>query len=145
MGVLRDNLYGAFNFLVGIDKITVGGFSEVSGLGLEIVYFDYRNGNDKINAVRKIPGIYKNSDVTLKRGIVGSTELFKWLKQVAAGTPSARDLAVIMLDEARQSVLVWKLHRAQPKKWSGPHLAAAVAGAIAMEELVLVHEGLEME
>ncbi len=145
MAIPRDNPYGAFNFLVEIDGLTVGAFSEVSGLGIEIAYADYRNGNDKTNTVRKIPGLFKFTDVTLKRGIVGSTDLFQWLKQVADGTPSARDVAVILLDEARQPILVWKLRRAQPKKWSGPHLAAAVAGALAMEELVLVHEGLEME
>ncbi len=145
MGILRDNPYGAFNFLVEIDGLAIGGFSEVAGLEVEIVYADYREGSDKPNAVRKIPGLHKNSDVTLKRGIVGSTELFQWLKQVADGTPSARNVAIVLLDEARQPVLTWKLHRAQPKKWSGPHLAAAVAGAIAMEELVLVHEGLEMQ
>ena len=145
MAVLRDNPYGAFNFLVEIDGSAIAGFSEVSGLGMEIVYADYRNGNDKVNAVRKIPGLNKNSDVTLKRGIVGSTELFQWLKQVANGTPTPRDLAIILLDEAHQPVLTWNLHRAQPKKWSGPHLAAAVAGTVAMEELVLVHEGLDME
>ena len=145
MGILRDNPYGAFNFVVEIDGLTIGGFSEVSGLGMEIAYADYRDGGDKPNAVRKIPGLHKFGDVTLKRGIVGSTELFQWLKQVADGTPAPRNVNITLLDEARLTVLSWKLHRAQPRKWSGPHLAAAGAGALAMEELVLVHEGLEME
>jgi phage tail-like protein len=145
MGVLRDNPYGAFNFLVEVDGLAVGGFSDVSGLGAEIAYADYRNGNEPTNAVGKIPGLHKFADVTLKRGIVGSTDLFQWLKQVADGTPSPRNVTIILLDEARQAVLRWKLRRAQPKKWAGPHLAAAAAGVIAMEELVLVHEGLEME
>ena len=56
MGVLRDNPYGAFNFLVEADGLAVGGFSDVSGLGAEIAYADYRNGNEPTNAVRKIPG-----------------------------------------------------------------------------------------
>ena len=144
MGVLRANPYGAFNFLVEIDSLTAGGFSEVEGLGIEIDYILYRNGNDPTNVVRKIPGLHKVSDVTMKRGIVGSTELFQWLKDVAKGTLSPRDVAILLLDEARQPVLTWKLHRAQPKKWSGPHLAAAASSVIALEELVLVHEGLEM-
>ena len=144
MGTLRNDPYGAFNFLVEIDGSTVAGFSEVTGLGAEIVYADYRNGNDKTNSVRKLAGLRKYTNLTLKRGITGSTELFDWLKLVGDGVPSPRNVAIILLDEARNPVLTWKLHRAQPQKWSGPHLLAAGAGAIAMEELVLVHEGLEM-
>ena len=62
---LRDNPYGAFNFMVklgdtgGEDQI-VGGFSDVSGLGNEVKYSEYRNGNDKENHVRKVANI--NSD-----------------------------------------------------------------------------------
>ena len=145
MAVIRSNPYGAYNFLVEIDGMTVAGFSEVDGLGTEIVYTDYRNGNDKINSPRKLVGLRKFTNLTLKRGVVGSTDLFDWLKQAAEGVPSARNLAITLLDEARQPVLTWKVHRAQPQKWAGPHLQAGVANAIAMEELVLVHEGLEME
>lgn len=144
MGIVRANPYGAFNFLVEIDGTTVAGFSEVTGLGMEIVYAEYRNGNEPTNTVRKIPGLHKTSDVTMKHGIVGSTELFQWLKQVADGAVSVRNVAITLLDEARQPVLRWTLRHAQPRKWSGPHLNAAAAGEIAMEELVLVHEGLEM-
>ena len=144
MGILRDNPYGAFNFLVEIDGSTVAGFSEVTGLGVEIVYADYRNGNDKTNSVRKIAGIRKYTNITMKRGIVGSSELFDWLKQAGEGVPATRNLAIILMDESRQPVLTWKVHRAQPQKWSGPHLNATAAGVVAMEELVLVHEGLEM-
>ena len=49
---MRDNPYGRFNFMVklgdtgGEDQV-VGGFSEVSGLESEIVYAEYRNGNDR--------------------------------------------------------------------------------------------------
>jgi phage tail-like protein len=144
MGIVRNDPYRAFNFLVEIDGSTVAGFSEVNGLGAEIVYADYRNGNDKTNSVRKLAGLRKFPNITMKRGIVGSTELFDWLKQVGDGVASARNVAIILLDEARNPILTWKLHRAQPQKWSGPHLLAADASAIAMEELVLVHEGLEM-
>jgi phage tail-like protein len=145
MAVVRNDPYGAFNFLVEIDGSTVAGFSEVDGLGMEIIYTDYRNGNDKANSPRKLMGLRKFTNITLKRGITGSTELFNWLKQAAEGGASARNIAIILLDQARQPVLTWKVHRAQPQKWTGPHLQGSVAGAIAMEELTIVHEGLEME
>ena len=69
----RDTPYGAFNFTVSFDGgETFGGFSDVSGIGTELTVAEYRNGNEKENHVRKVPGVHKVSDVTLKRGIVDS-------------------------------------------------------------------------
>jgi phage tail-like protein len=151
MATLRDNPYGAFNFLVslgggqgdGSEGTIVGGFSDVSGLGVDVSYAEYRNGNEKVNTVRKIPNTHKNDDVTLKRGLVGSDDLFQWLKGVRDGTADPRDVKITLMDEARNAVATFKLHRAQPKKWSGPTLAAKGGGEVAMEELHLVHEGIE--
>src|SRR5262249_29027587 len=69
MPVQRANPYGAYNFLVEIDSIVSAAFSEVEGLGLEIVYAEYRNGSDPANTVRKLPGLRKYTNITLKRGI----------------------------------------------------------------------------
>ena len=87
---LRDNPYGAFNFMVelgdagGEDQI-VGGFSDVSGLGNEVKYSEYRNGNDKENHVRKVANTNTTDDVTLKRGVIGDLRLFAWLKATREG------------------------------------------------------------
>jgi len=151
MATLRDNPYGAFNFLVslgggqgdGSEGTIVGGFSDVSGLGVDVSYAEYRNGNEKVNTVRKIPNTHKNDDVTLKRGLVGSDDLFQWVKGVRDGKADPRDVKITLMDEARNAVATFKLHRAQPKKWSGPTLAAKGGGEVAMEELHLVHEGIE--
>ena len=144
MPVQRANPYGAYNFLVEIDNVVSAGFSEVTGLGMEITYLDYRNGNDPLSNVRKLPGLRKFSDVTLKRGITGSAELFNWLKSAAEGQPAQRGVAIILMDEQRNEVIRWNLRHAQPQKWSGPHLNAGAPGTIAMEELVITHEGLDM-
>jgi phage tail-like protein len=144
MPIVRANPYGAYNFLVEIDSVVSAGFSEVEGLGMEIGYIDYRNGNEPANNVRKLPGLHKFSDVTLKRGITGVTDLFDWLKNAAAGAAAPRNIAIILQDESHNEVMRWKLRHAQPKKWIGPHLNAAASGTVAMEELVLVHEGLEI-
>lgn len=151
MPVQRDNPYGAFNFIVSLggDQGTgdegqiVGGFSDVSGLGFEVQFAEYRNGNEKVNTVRKIQNTFKVDDVTLKRGLVGSDDLFDWLKQVRQGTIDARNVTISLLDEARSTVAAWKLLSAQPKKWTGPTLAAKGGTESAMEELVLCHEGIE--
>lgn len=151
MPVFRNNPYGAFNYQVSLggtqgdggDGTIIGGFSDVSGLGMEVSYSEYRNGNEKFNTTRKVPNTHKLDDVTLKRGLVGSDDLFAWLKGVRDGTADPRQMTITLLDEARQPVATWTLRNAQPKKWSGPTLAAKGGGEVAMEEVHLVHEGIE--
>lgn len=151
MPTKRDNPYGAFNYLVSIGGQTgdgspgnvVGGFSDVSGLGVEITYAEYRNGNEPVNTARKVPNTHKQDDVTLKRGLMGSDDLFQWLKGVRDGIPEPRPVTITLMDEARRPVAAWRIRNAQPKKWSGPTLAAKGGGDVAMEELHLVHEGIE--
>ena len=153
MATLRDNPYGAFNYVVslggpqgdGAEGTIVGGFSDVSGLGYEVSYSDYRNGNELINTVRHIPNSFKNDEITLKRGLVGSDDLFAWLKGVRDGKADPRAVTITLLDEARNPVLTFKLHKAQPKKWTGPTLAGKGGGDVAMEEIHLVHEGIDFQ
>jgi phage tail-like protein len=151
MPTFRENPYGAFNYIValggsqgdGSEGQIIGGFSDVTVGGIDVSYSEYRNGNEKFNTVRKIPNTHKLDDVTLKRGLVGSTDLFDWLKTVRDGTADARQVTITLLDEARNPVATWRLRRAQPKKWTAPTLAAKGGGDVAMEELHLVHEGIE--
>ena len=152
MPTFRENPYGAFNFLVALggtqgdggEGSIIGGFSDVSGLGTDVSYSDYRNGNERFNTVRKVPNTHKPDDVTLKRGVVGSDDLWQWLKGVRDGTADPRNVTIFLLDEARNPVVTWSLRNAQPKKWTGPTLAAKGGGEVAMEEISLVHEGLEV-
>ena len=151
MPTFRDNPYSAFNYIValggsqgdGSEGSIIGGFSDVSGLGMEVNYSEYRNGNERFNTSRKVPNTHKVDDVTLKRGLVGSNDLFEWIKGVRDGTADPRNISITLLDEARQVVATWTLRSAQPKKWTGPTLAAKGGGEVAMEELSLVHEGIE--
>ncbi len=153
MPTFRENPYGAFNYLValggaqgdGSQGSIIGGFSDVSGLGYEVKYSEYRNGNERFNTVRKVPNTFSLDEVTLKRGLVGSDDLFAWLKGVRDGTADPRTVTITLLDEARNAVATWTLRRAQPKKWTGPTLAAKGGGEVAMEELHLVHEGIEYQ
>jgi phage tail-like protein len=151
MPTFRSNPYGAFNYVVSLGGAQgdgsvgsiIGGFSDVSGLGMEVSYSEYRNGNEKFNTTRKVPNTHKLDDVTLKRGLVGSDDLFTWIKTVRDGTADPRQVTITLLDEARQAVATWTLRNAQPKKWTGPTLAAKGGGEVAMEELHFVHEGIE--
>lgn len=147
----RITPYGAFNFLVNLNgpqgpETPLGGFSDVSGLGVEITMAEYRNGNEKENHVRKVAGIHKVPDVTLKRGIVNSKDLWDWLKEAQRNGPNAKRTVVINLrDEAGTSVESWTLLNVVPMKYTGPTLAAKGGGDVAMEELVLSSEGIVLE
>jgi len=151
MATFRDNPYGAFNYIVALggtngdggEGSVIGGFSDVSGLGFEVSYSDYRNGNERVNTVRHVPNTFKNDEITLKRGLVGSTDLFDWLKSVREGTIDRRNVTITLLNEARDPVATFKLINAQIKKWTGPTLAAKGGAEVAMEEVHMVHEGIE--
>ena len=143
----RQSPYSAFNFLVEFngDGISAG-FSDVSGLGVEVTMAEYRDGSDPVNHVRKVPGMYKVTDVTLKRGIINSRDLWEWLKEVREeGIVAQRSVSVVMLDEARDEVQRWILRGVVPMKYTGPTLAAKGGSDVAMEELVLSAEAIEFE
>ena len=131
-------------FALATSKI-VGGFSDVTGLENEVVYYEYRNGNDKENHVRKIAGISRTGDVTLKRGVIGDLRLFEWLKDTREGVYDPRTVTITLLDESRSSVARWILTKSQPKKWVGPTLSAQGTDGVAMEELVLVAERIDFQ
>jgi phage tail-like protein len=146
----RNDPYGAFNFTVrlgnngGEDQIA-GGFSDVSGLGNEVKFSEYRTGADKPNHVRKVPNINSTDDVTLKRGVIGDLRLFKWLQSTREGNFDPQTVTITLLDERRATVCRWILQKAQPKKWVGPTLAAKGGGEVAMEELHLVAEQIDFQ
>ena len=147
----RITPYGAFNFIVNLNgpqgpETPLGGFSDVSGLGVEITMTEYRNGNEKENHVRKIAGIHKVSDVTLKRGIVNSKDMWDWLKDAQRNGPTAqRTVTITLRDEAGANVESWTLRNVVPMKYTGPTLAAKGGGDVAMEELVLASEGIDLD
>ena len=141
----RKTPYPAFNFTVSIDgSEAFGGFSDVSGIMTELTIAEYRAGNDPDNHVRKIQGIHKVSDVTLKRGIIDSQTVWDWINDARILGPDAKKTIVIaLLDEKREPVQKWTLQGAIPLKWTGPTLAGKGGGDVAMEELVLSCEALD--
>lgn len=149
MAVYRDDPYQAFNFEVTITGVSDdgqavrGSFSEVSGLEVEITPIEYRNGSEDIT-VRKIPGLKKFTNITLKRGVVGDLTFWNWIKSALDGQVRRADGTIVLLDENRQEVLRWNFRRAWPCKWTGPTLNAKT-NEIAIETIEICHEGLEIE
>ena len=150
MATLRERPYPPFNFLVDLGTGNTdgpqAGFAEVSAIGTEVTVAEYRNGNARENSVMKITGLNKATDVTMKRGVIGALDLYAWLDDIRNGNQNALRTVTIQLQNEDHSDVVqtWKLLRARIiKHTSGPFNAKGTD--VAMEELVLAYERLEME
>lgn len=146
---IRNYPFSQFNFTVEWDGLNgnsvQAGFQEVSGLGMEITVAEYRAGNSQTNEPLKITGAVKTPDVTLKRGVIGSLDLYEWLHAVRDGSQDQlKTVKITMLSEERKKVITWILKGARPMKFTGPSFNAKGTD-LAIEELVLAAERIEME
>jgi phage tail-like protein len=139
-GARIDPYYG-FNFLVELDGITQASFRECSGLEATTEVIDHRQGGDNVT-VYKLPGKTTYTDITLKWGSTDSTELWEWRRGVIEGRVERKNGSIVVYDLAnRNEVLRWNFVNAWPTKWTGPELNA-VGNEVAVETLVLAHEGV---
>lgn len=133
--------YGNFSFRLEIDGITSAGFSECTGTNAEISPIEYREGNEGLTP-RKLPGLNKFGNVTLKRGVTEDLDLFNWFNAGASGDVDRRQtLSIVLLDEQRNEAVRWNLLNAWPCKYVAADLKAN-ANEIAIESVELCHEGL---
>ena len=140
----RRDPYRSFNFIIEIDGIPLGAFSEVSGLTSEGDAVDYREGTDRINHVRKLTGLRKSANISLKRGYTQDKSLWQWYANIVNGTPDRRNVTIVLLNEAREPVLRWHAENAWPNKIEGPSFKAS-GSEVAMESVELIHEGLTID
>jgi hypothetical protein len=61
------------------------------------------------------------------------------------GPGAQRTVVITLRDEAGNDIQSWILRGVVPMRYSGPTLAAKGGGDVAMEELVLSVEGLDLE
>lgn len=132
---------GVYNFRVEIEGVNVAHFSEVSGLESEVDVIEYRSGGE-LSQVRKLPGLRKYGNVTLKRGIIQSDDLWQWHKAVLDGNVERRSGSIILLEDNREEALRWNFFEAWPSRYVGPVLRAA-SSEIAIESLTLACERIE--
>lgn len=150
MAVRREDPYPQFNFLVnlgtGDTEGVEAGFQECSEISMSVDVIEYRNGNDRENSTRKFTGLSRVSDVTLRRGLIGSLNLYQWLDQSRSGDANALRMVTIQLqnEDRTDIVMTWKLSRARIVKYtSGP--LNAKGSDVAIEEITLAYEGLDIE
>ena len=103
----RNDPYSQYNFVLEIAGLTVAGFAEVGGLSMEQDIIEYREGSDTAT-VRKLPGLRKYGNITLKRGYTQNRELWEWRKSTIDGATVRRNGAVVLRNEAGQAALRWE-------------------------------------
>lgn len=140
----RNDPLGQFNFLIEIDGVVKGGFSEASGLTTDTNVVEYREGQEQSLTTRKLPGLMKYNNIVLKRGWTRDRSLWEWRRKVIEGKTQRASGAIVLLDEARNEALRWNFTEAWPSKWEGPSLNAKTS-EVAIETLEIAHEGLTLE
>lgn len=138
---VRNDPYAACNFLVEIEGLIAGGFTEVSGLQVETAVQDYQEGGQN-EYIHKLPGPARYpSNLTLKRGLTDIETFWSWHQDVIAGTIERKNGTIYLLDRQGLPAMWWDFKEAYPVKWSGPDLRAENS-AVAVETVELVHRGI---
>jgi phage tail-like protein len=138
----RNDPFAAFNFRVEIEGVTVAGFSECSGLSTESDVIEYREGKEGLTN-RKLPGLDKYSNISLKRGYTLSTELWTWRKQTIDGKTQRRSGSIVLRDEAGNDAMRWNFREGWCRKLDGPTFNAKT-NEVAIEVMEIAHEGLAL-
>jgi phage tail-like protein len=134
----------AFHFQVDWGGSQLG-FSEVTGLNIEVQPIEYRDGLSPEYSPVKMPGLKKYGNITLKRGVFqGDNEFHDWLNEIKLNKPERRDITIKLLNEEHNPVMVWKVVNAWPSKITSPDLKAT-GNEVAIEQLEIVHEGISIE
>ncbi len=158
MPTSRPMPYGNFNFRVEISGVEAGYFKGVDGLSAEL---------ETIERAQRIPGMHKVGDVTLKRGVVGSSPrslpgsitlydltptnavgaklLDDWRRATPAhGAGPRKPIVLRVYDKSRRLLGSWNFSSAYPTAWKGPATTTTQShNGVAIEEVVIAHEGFE--
>jgi phage tail-like protein len=137
---LRVDPYLSCNFVVEIEGLLVGGFTECSGLEIELETYEYREGGQN-DFVHRFVGAMRHPPLVLRHGLSPLDGLWGWHQDVAAGDIRRRNGTIYLLNQAQAPVAWWHFREALPLKWSGPTLRAESA-AVAFESVELAHHGL---
>jgi phage tail-like protein len=138
----RIDPYRNFRFRVEIDGIQTAAFSEATIPDSTTDSVDYREGTDA-PVQRKLSGLTKYGNITLKKGLTDSMELYEWRKQVEqSGAANARkNMSLILIDEEGNDKARWDIVEAWPTKYD-PSDFSAKGNEVVIETFEVVHEGI---
>ena len=143
MSGMRVDPYLSGNFRVEIDNTSVASFCEVQGLEISVEAVDYREGADPLLSVRKLPGLARYSNITLKRGYTQNQDLWAWMKNILNGVSDRRNGSIVLLDLEHNDVVRWNFRNAWPCRYAGPSLHAD-SNEVAIEAIELCCEQIEL-
>lgn len=131
-----------FYFMVDWGSTTNIPFQEVSGLDIEAQPISYRHGNSPVFSEINMPGIVKNSNVTMKKGVFANDNSFwDWYNKIKMNTIERQNVVIKLLDESGSPTMTWTLNNAWPTKISSTDLKSD-ANEVAVESIEIMHEGL---
>jgi len=137
----RVDPFDNFNFKVEIDGIVRAAFQQCTGFDSTIDVIEHREGGENTTP-RKLPGLTKYSNISLKWGITDDMELYQWHRDAVLGRLSRRNGSIVLLDREGNERARWNFFNAWPAKYDGPDLNAE-GNDVAIETLELAHEGVE--
>ena len=138
----RKDPYRKFRFKIEYEGIVSAGFSEVSGFDASVDVVEYREGNE-VTTPRKLPGLSKYGNITLKRGVTDNMELFNWIfSYIEKGEIIRKSITIIAMDETGKDVATFQVINAWPMKYTAPDFNAT-ASEVAIESLEFAHEGMK--
>ncbi len=135
--------YRQCRFRVEIDGITQAGFNECAFADTTTDPVEYREGNEPPR-FRKLSGLTKYGNITLKWGIADSMDIYDWRQQVidVGAEGNRKNISIILIDEAGDDKTRWDIERAWPTKYDPPDFSAK-GNEVAIESLEIVHEGFK--
>lgn len=147
---MRSDPYPAFHFLVDIEGVGDGerfqaSFLDVRGLRGDVDVYEIREGGGG-DFVHRVPGRVRWGPVSFRKGVVDEGGFFQWWEEACGARPgrARRDLSISLLGRDLSCVRRWTLRRAWPQSWEGPTLDA-MSPNLAIEQLVVVHDGITQE
>ena len=155
--------YVGFRFRISLGHIEIVGAAKCTGLESEVKVFEYPEGGLNTHLL-KFPERCSLKNITIKRGLTQSYDLYDWYLDVASGSfdhdnqrPAGsgtsglgnendqsvdKKISISLIDSSGETLKEWVLRRAFPVKWVGPEFKAT-DNVVAFESIELAHEGLE--
>ncbi len=139
----RVDPYRNYRFRVEIKSIQVASFAEVTIPDSTTDVAEYREGTDPMHQ-KKLSGLTKYGNITLKKGITDSMDMYNWRKSVedTGATKARQPVSLILIDEEGKDKSRWEVVDAWPTKYSTGGLSAK-ANEVLIETLEIVHEGIK--
>ena len=141
----REDPLVAFKFGLEIEGKLSGFFTSVGGIGSESEVVEHKivNPDTGETIIQKIPGRLAWNDVTLRRGVTSSVDVWEWRQMIVEGkVEDARtNCSIVAYNQSNEEIARWNLDNAWPSRVTGPEMDAGSTDYM-VEEMTIVHEGM---